>query len=62
MIVRCPFCVHDFEVAVPEPEKPKEDALQAITAFTFLQTENESLRWENQRLSIINHYHRGDNT
>ena len=31
-----------------------------LEAFTTLQSENENLRYENQRLSIINHYHRGE--
>jgi hypothetical protein len=30
------------------------------TSFLALQLENENLRYENQRLSIINHYHRGE--
>lgn len=64
--VRCPYCVHDFEVDVPEAkftdrivEKKLEfDKLPSL--LTSLQAENENLRWENQRLNIEQHRHRND--
>jgi uncharacterized Zn finger protein (UPF0148 family) len=65
--VRCPYCVHDFEVEVTEAkadEKVLEKKLLEFdklpTLLTSLQAENENLRWENQRLSIEQHRHRGE--
>ena len=54
---RCPHCVHDFEVEVPEPKK---SGIPSLEVFNTLKDENDRLRWENQRLSIINHQHRGE--
>lgn len=69
MKVRCPFCVQDFEVPVTETVttfvEPTnsligQTGLNKPTLIQSLKTENENLRHENNRLSIINHYHRGE--
>ena len=59
--VRCPYCVHDFEVEVPESkDKAKEISELLRLSTNNLREENESLRFENQRLQILTHQHRGD--
>jgi hypothetical protein len=74
--VRCPFCVHDFEVeTAPAVEidadgnvvvngdllvKGNVKSTQDVVAFHSLKTENDDLRWENQRLQIEQHRHRGE--
>jgi hypothetical protein len=44
------------ELPIYIAEKPE---LKPIP-FSYLQTENDNLKWENQRLQIENHHHRGD--
>ena len=57
--VRCPFCVHDFEVETVPEIKPEDNKLLHFVQSN-LELENQNLKWENQRLQIEMHRHRGE--
>ena len=59
--ILCPHCQHILTFHLNESsEVVKKVTPVSAVDFINLQSENESLRFENQRLQIINHYHRGE--
>jgi hypothetical protein len=60
MNVICPHCQQNFEMELEKPKKVETPIPSTIVEVVNLKQENADLRFENQRLQIINHYNRGN--
>jgi len=56
MNVICPHCQQNFEMELETPEEKVVTPIPSTVDVLTLNTELDNLRFENQRLQIINHY------